>query len=164
MVFEGDYVRSFLPAGYPPSPPGSSHLQPRVPSASAPIEVGGNVAVLLPNSAAGKRLLRFLATPEAGEVWARGGGFISPNHNVPLSDYPDAISRQLAAASPTRPRSASASPTRNRRRSAQTPPKGCGRSSSNSSHPRNVDEITRELQAGAAAAAACETAVGGDCY
>ena len=133
MVFEGDYVRSFLPAGYPPSQARFFAFPTQAPSASAPIEVGGNVAVLLSNSAAGKRLLRFLATPEAGEVWARGGGFISPNHNVSLSDYPSSADSSPPA-SPTRPRSASASPTRNRRRSAQTPPKGCGRSSSNSWH------------------------------
>jgi hypothetical protein len=30
-------------------------------------------------------------------------------------------------------------------------------------HPRNIDGITRELQTGATAAAACERAVGGNC-
>jgi len=79
-----------------PRRPGSSPPHPSAEPVGA-VEVGGNVAVLLSNSAAGKRLLRFLATPHGGEAWARGGGFISPNRNVPLSDYPDAISRQLAA-------------------------------------------------------------------
>ena len=164
MVFEGDYVRSFLPAGYPPSQARFFTFPTQAPSASAPIEVGGNVAVLLSNSAAGKRLLRFLATPGAGEVWARGGGFISPDHNVPLSDYPDAISRRLAA------RVASA-PTVGFGISDQEPP-AFGSDPAQGmwaifqqflAHPRTVDAITRELQAGATAAAACEKAVGGDC-
>jgi alpha-glucoside transport system substrate-binding protein len=164
MVFEGDYVRSFLPAGYPPSQAKFFTFPTQEPSASAPIEVGGNVAVLLSNSAAGKRLLRFLATPQAGEIWARGGGFISPNHNVPLRDYPDAISRQLAA------RVADAS-TVGFGISDQEPP-AFGSDPAQGmwaifqqflAHPQNVDGITRELQAGATAAAACERAVGGNC-
>jgi len=164
MVFEGDYVRSFLPAGYPPSQAKFFAFPTPTPSASAPIEVGGNVAVLLSNSTAGKRLLRFLATPQAGEIWARGGGFISPNHNVPLSDYPDAISRQLAA------RVADA-PIIGFGISDQAPP-AFGSDPAQGmwaifqqflAHPHNVDTITRQLQAGATAAAACERAVGGDC-
>ena len=164
MVFEGDYVRSFLPAGYPPAQARFFRFPTQASSASAPIEVGGNVAVLLSNSAAGKRLLRFLATPEAGEVWARGGGFISPNHNVPLSDYPDAISRQLAA------RVADA-PTLGFGISDQEPP-AFGSDPAQGmwaifqqflAHPHKIDTITRQLQAGAMAAAACEMAVGGDC-
>jgi alpha-glucoside transport system substrate-binding protein len=164
MVFEGDYVRSFLPPGYPPSQAKFFTFPTQTPSASAPIEVGGNVAVLLSNSTAGKRLLRFLATPQAGEIWARGGGFISPNRNVPLTDYPDAISRQLAA------RVADA-PTVGFGISDQEPP-AFGSDPAQGmwaifqqflAHPQNIDGITRELQAGATAAAACERAVGGDC-
>jgi alpha-glucoside transport system substrate-binding protein len=164
MVFEGDYVRSFLPAGYRPSQARFFTFPTPAPSASAPIEVGGDVAVLLSNSAAGKRLLRFLATPQAGALWARGGGFISPNHNVPLSDYPDAISRQLAA------RVADA-PTVSFGISDQEPP-AFGSDAAQGmwaifqrflAHPRDIDGITRQLQAGATAATACERAVGGNC-
>ena len=164
MVFEGDYVRSFLPAGYPPAQAKFFTFPTQTPSAKAPIEVGGNAAVLLSNSPAGKRLLRFLATPQAAAVWARGGGFISPNHNVPLSDYPDPISRQLAA------RLANA-PTVGFGMSDQEPP-AFGSDPAQGmwaifqqflAHPHNIDGITRQLQAGATAAAACERAVGGNC-
>ena len=164
MVFEGDYVRSFLPAGYRPSQARFFSFPTQAPSARAPIEVGGNVAVLLSNSTAGKRLLRFLATPQAGQVWARGGGFISPNRNLPLSAYPDAISRQLAA------RVANAA-TVGFGISDEEPP-AFGSDPAQGmwaifqqflAHPDNIDGTTHQLQAGATAAAACEKAVGGNC-
>jgi len=164
MVFEGDYVRSFLPAGYRPSQAKSFTFPTQTPTAQAPIEVGGDAAVLLSNSTAGKRLLRFLATPQAAAVWARDGGFISPNHNVALTDYPDAISRQLAA------RLAHA-PTIGFGISDQQPP-AFGSDPAQGmwaifqqflAHPHNINSTTHQLQAGATAAAACEKAVGGNC-
>ncbi len=57
---------------------------------------GGDVAVLMKNSDAGKAFVSWLATPEAGEVWAPLGGFISPDKDVDTSKYPDATTRQLA--------------------------------------------------------------------
>jgi ABC-type glycerol-3-phosphate transport system substrate-binding protein len=57
---------------------------------------GGDVAVLLRRSAAGTALLRFLATPEAAALWAEQGGFVSPNLDLDLAVYPDAISRSVA--------------------------------------------------------------------
>jgi ABC-type glycerol-3-phosphate transport system substrate-binding protein len=57
---------------------------------------GGDVAVLLKNSEGGKQLLKYLATPEAAEIWAAAGGFTSPNKNVKQSVYPDDITRRSA--------------------------------------------------------------------
>jgi alpha-glucoside transport system substrate-binding protein len=57
---------------------------------------GGDVAVLLKDSPAGKAFIDYLATPEAAEVWAPLGGFISPDKDVDTSLYPDATTRQLA--------------------------------------------------------------------
>jgi alpha-glucoside transport system substrate-binding protein len=59
---------------------------------------GGDVAVLLKQSEGGKALIRFLATPEAGAIWARLGGFSSPNKDVDPSAYPDEIVRRSAQA------------------------------------------------------------------
>jgi alpha-glucoside transport system substrate-binding protein len=57
---------------------------------------GGDVAVMLRASAAATGLLRYLATPQAAEIWAAEGGFVSPNLNLDLSKYPDDISRSVA--------------------------------------------------------------------
>jgi ABC-type glycerol-3-phosphate transport system substrate-binding protein len=59
---------------------------------------GGDAAVLLRSTAAGRALIRFLATPEAAEVWAARGGFLSPNEDVDLATYPDDTTRRIARA------------------------------------------------------------------
>jgi alpha-glucoside transport system substrate-binding protein len=59
---------------------------------------GGDVAVLMRRSEAGDALLRFLATAEAGEIWAARGGFLSANEDVDLTVYPDRTTRDIARA------------------------------------------------------------------
>ncbi len=59
---------------------------------------GGDVAVQMRRSDAGAALLRFLATAEAGEIWAARGGFLSPNQDVDLTVYPDDTTRDIARA------------------------------------------------------------------
>jgi ABC-type glycerol-3-phosphate transport system substrate-binding protein len=59
---------------------------------------GGDVAVQMRRSDAGAALLRFLATGEAGEIWAARGGFVSANQDVDLTAYPDDTTRDIARA------------------------------------------------------------------
>ena len=53
----------------------------------------GDVAALLNDTPAARELIRFLATPEAAESWVKAGGFISPNTQVDVGDYPDAMTQ-----------------------------------------------------------------------
>ena len=98
MVMEGDFVagvitsatdaRLGVDADVFPFPAGVD---------GAPAVVGGgDVAVQLSHAAAGAALLRFLATPEAAEIWAAEGGFVSPNVDVELAVYPDTVTRSVA--------------------------------------------------------------------
>ena len=45
---------------------------------------------------AGRALIKYLATPEAAEIWVRRGGFTSANKKVDMSAYPDPVTRQSA--------------------------------------------------------------------
>jgi alpha-glucoside transport system substrate-binding protein len=54
------------------------------------------MAVLLDDSEVGKAFMKFIATPEAGTIWAELGGFSSPNKNVDPGVYPDDITRRAA--------------------------------------------------------------------
>jgi alpha-glucoside transport system substrate-binding protein len=66
---------------------------------SGPMVVGGgDVAVLMTDNEAAQELIRFLATPEAAEIWAEQGGFTSPNQNVDTGAYPDDITARSAEA------------------------------------------------------------------
>ena len=45
-----------------------------------------------------RAFISFLATSEAGEIWAEQGGFSSPNKSVDESKYPNEIQRATATA------------------------------------------------------------------
>lgn len=59
---------------------------------------GGDVAVALKPSKGAQALLTFLASPDAAEIHAAQGGFVSPNRAVNPSAYPNAIQRDIAKA------------------------------------------------------------------
>jgi alpha-glucoside transport system substrate-binding protein len=98
MVSEGDFVASVITART------SVRIGvdvdvipfPEVQTGAPTVMGGGDVAVQMRSSAAGTELMRYLATPEAAAIWAAVGGFISPNLDLDLSDYPDAYARSVA--------------------------------------------------------------------
>ena len=62
------------------------------------IQGAGDVAMLLKPTAQAKALIKYLGSPEAGDIWAHLGGFASPNKKVPLSAYPDPVAKADAQA------------------------------------------------------------------
>ena len=92
------------------------------------LAAGGRDAAATPSSMfkdspAARALVTYLATPEAATIWAKRGGFSSPNKNVPPSAYPDALDARdpRRRSSPPRP-PGSTCPTCSRRRSAAPRP------------------------------------------
>ncbi len=71
---------------------------PSVNGSSPSVVGGGDVVVMFKDSPAAQALVKYLATPEAAEIWAKRGGFSSPNKNVDESVYPDEITRRAATA------------------------------------------------------------------
>lgn len=96
MVFEGDFVPGVASA--PPELGVRTDVFPfpRINDSRPSVVAGGDVAVAMRDSKGARSLLAYLATPEAAQVWARQGGFISPNDDVDLQAYPDAITRSIA--------------------------------------------------------------------
>jgi alpha-glucoside transport system substrate-binding protein len=98
MVVEGDFVAGAVSAAT------RARLQVDVdvfpfPAGADGVGVvvgGGDVAVQLRSSVAAAALLGYLATPEAAEVWAAAGGFLSPNVDLDLAVYPDDVTRNVA--------------------------------------------------------------------
>jgi alpha-glucoside transport system substrate-binding protein len=98
MVYEGDFVVGVI-TGETKAKLGHQadfFDFPSIDGSKAAIMGGGDVAVLLTDNPMGKALVNFLATAEAGEIWAKQGGFTSPNKEVDLSVYPDDIVRRSA--------------------------------------------------------------------
>ena len=59
---------------------------------------GGDMVIMFKDNPAARAFLEYLATPEAAEIWAKRGGFSSPNKNVAEDAYPDPILRRSAVA------------------------------------------------------------------
>ena len=59
---------------------------------------GGDLFVKFKDSPAADAFLEYLTTTEAAEIWAKLGGFSSPNKNLDWSVYPDEITRTTAGA------------------------------------------------------------------
>ncbi len=100
MVFEGDFVSGVISGetGAKLGTDAGSLPFPSIRDSPPSVVAGGDVAVLLRDSEGGKALIRFLATPEAGKIWAQLGGFTSPNKAMSASTYADEVSRRSAEA------------------------------------------------------------------
>jgi ABC-type glycerol-3-phosphate transport system substrate-binding protein len=57
---------------------------------------GGDTVVMFKDSPAAEALVKYLASPEAAEIWAAKGGFATLNKNVDPSVYPDEITKTTA--------------------------------------------------------------------
>jgi alpha-glucoside transport system substrate-binding protein len=101
MVYEGDFVSGLIS--------GDLHKKvgedakffpfPAVKGGTAPVVGGGDAAVALKagkNPEAAMKFIEYLATPEAAAVWAKAGGFLSPNQKLDIANYTDDTTRQTA--------------------------------------------------------------------
>ncbi|TDP90605.1 ABC transporter substrate-binding protein [Labedaea rhizosphaerae] len=99
IVYEGDFVTGNIKdstkavvgkdAKFFPFPTVAPSTKPSVVS-------GGDAAVAMKDTPATQALMKFIASPEAASIWAKQGGFLSPNKNVPATDYPDETTKNLA--------------------------------------------------------------------
>jgi ABC-type glycerol-3-phosphate transport system substrate-binding protein len=98
MTSEAEFVIGALPAGSGVTVGVDADVFPfpSVGNSGAGVVAGGDLAVMLRASPAAVAFLRYLATPAAAALWASHGGFISPNVNLDLSVYPDAVTRSIA--------------------------------------------------------------------
>ncbi len=100
IVFEGDFVASVINAETSATVGENAQFFtfPSINGSPTSVVAGGDVAVALQDNEGAHGLLEFLASPEAAEIWAAQGGFLSPNQNVDLSVYPDESTQQIAQA------------------------------------------------------------------
>jgi alpha-glucoside transport system substrate-binding protein len=100
MTYEGDFVSGNVQALHKKVGTDAKFFPfPAVDGGQAPVVGGGDAAVVLnkgKDKAAGMALVKYLASPQAAAIWAKAGGFISPNKAVPLSDYSDPTLRETA--------------------------------------------------------------------
>jgi alpha-glucoside transport system substrate-binding protein len=93
IVYEGDFVYGAITGDKSKA---DFFTFPALPNSKPSVVGAGDTAVLFKDSAGGKELMKYLATPGAAEIWAAKGGFISPNKNVDLNKYTDPINKRAA--------------------------------------------------------------------
>ncbi|MEU8978264.1 extracellular solute-binding protein [Streptomyces sp. NPDC048309] len=98
MVFEGDFVGVNIAETKAKIGTDAKVFPFPAVGSKAPVVSGGDAAVLLKESKAGQALLTFLASPDAATIWAKLGGYLSPNKNVAASAYPNAVQQSMAKA------------------------------------------------------------------
>jgi len=97
MVFEGDFVGGVITSSTKAKPNTGFNVTPfpsvkAGPNASA-VEIGGDLLVTFRDTPAIEAFVKFLATSDAANAWAKLGGFGTGNKNVSADIYPDAITK-----------------------------------------------------------------------
>jgi len=100
MVLEGDFVPGVVATSNPLKPISGYNVFdfPSIGGSAPAVMGGGDVVIMFKDSPAARALIQYLATPQAATIWARLGGFTSPNKNVKASAYKDPLARRTAIA------------------------------------------------------------------
>ena len=99
-VLEGDFVPGVAGEKNPLDPETGFNVFPfpKIGDAGLSVVGGGDMVVMFKANPAAQAFVEYLTTPEASEIWAKRGGFSSPNKNVDVAVYPDEIQRTTAGA------------------------------------------------------------------
>ncbi|MFI9724335.1 ABC transporter substrate-binding protein [Streptomyces sp. NPDC052396] len=98
LVYEGDFAAANITAAKAKIGSDAKVFPfPKV-GDKAPVVTGGDVGTVLKDNAASQALLTFLASPDAAQIWAKQGGYISANKNLDPAAYPDDTQRSIAKA------------------------------------------------------------------
>jgi alpha-glucoside transport system substrate-binding protein len=100
MVIEADFVESEITASTKAKPETDFNYFtfPSIDGSPPTVVGGGDIVVLFDDSPAARALVEYLATPEAAEIRAKGGGYSSANKNVSESAYVNPLLRETAKA------------------------------------------------------------------
>ncbi len=100
MYYLGDFTQGFIAKQYPKAVPGKDYAffpWPTInPKYAGGITGGCDVVVMFKDTPAARSFIEYLASAKAQEIWAKRGGYTSPNRSVPLSVYPNDIARDSA--------------------------------------------------------------------
>jgi ABC-type Fe3+ transport system substrate-binding protein len=98
QVMEGDFVGGVISDETQAQPETGFNVVafPEIADSGPVVVGGGDVVVMFKDSPAAQALVKYLASPEAAEIWAGRGGFSSPNKNVDPEVYPDELTKKTA--------------------------------------------------------------------
>jgi multiple sugar transport system substrate-binding protein/alpha-glucoside transport system substrate-binding protein len=100
VVYEGDFVATNI-AQETKSKVGTDAKFfdfPAINNSPTSVVGGGDLASAFKDDKATQELMKYLATPDAAAIWAKQGGFTSPNKSLDMSAYADDTTRKSAQA------------------------------------------------------------------
>jgi alpha-glucoside transport system substrate-binding protein len=98
MVVLGDFAPGVTKTTLEPGSGFNVFDFPSINGSSPSVVGGGDLFVEFKKSKAADAFLEYLTTTDAAEIWAKRGGFSSPNKNLDTSVYPDEITKKTASA------------------------------------------------------------------
>jgi alpha-glucoside transport system substrate-binding protein len=98
MVMEGDFVPGVATSKGTPLEDYNQFAFPSVDGSAPAVVGGGDTVAMFKDSPAARALISYLASPQAATIWAKRGGFSSPNKNVKGNAYSDPLNRATALA------------------------------------------------------------------
>src|SRR5579859_2080991 len=97
MNYLGDFAAGFIEAQFPNAKPGTDFdffpfptIDPRFQGA---VTGGADVVVAMKDNDAVRKLITYLATADAQNIWVKRGGFTSANRSVDLAAYPNPVAQ-----------------------------------------------------------------------
>jgi alpha-glucoside transport system substrate-binding protein len=100
MYYLGDFTEGFITSQFPHATAGTDFNFfpfPTITQQYAGAVTGGaDVVVAMRNTTGVQKLIKYLATAPAQEIWVKRGGFTAVNKSVSLSAYPDAVAKASA--------------------------------------------------------------------
>jgi alpha-glucoside transport system substrate-binding protein len=101
MYMEGGFVGGIAIGQVNPSLKAGKDLRffafPQIdPQYGSPLVGGGDITAAFVNNEDVKKLIEYLASPEAGRIWVSTGAIVSPNKGVAPADYPNVLVRAEA--------------------------------------------------------------------
>ena len=100
MIMEGDFVPGVAGEANPLEPETGFNVFdfPSIGDSPPSVVGGGDFVVMFKDNPVAQAFVEYLASQEAAEIWAKRGGFSSPNKKVDASIYPDPIQQKTAGA------------------------------------------------------------------
>jgi len=98
IVIEGDFVPGVATVKAKALTDYNEFPFPSINGSPPTVVVGGDTVIAFRDNPAVRAFINYLASPEAATIWAKRGGFTSPNKKVPLSAYSDPLTRASAQA------------------------------------------------------------------
>ena len=100
MHNQASFITTFFTSANPSLQPGTNFNFFSLPDITAQYAgahvVAGDAWSMFNDTPQAEQAMKYLTTPDAQAIWVKRGGKISPNNLVPLSDYPDALSKSTA--------------------------------------------------------------------